>query len=136
MRKGNYVIIIKRLGLSLAVVSALSFGIVGCSGSDSNQEMAVKISSEKYYNEFSKSYIPQVVITSISDDVTIENVVINKGNCKYLKEEMYGTYKHPKTRKIFPKKLDYGKKLKITVQRCDVLRVDIETNQGDWSVEY
>jgi len=98
----------------------------------------ITISVGKHYNQFSEKYYPQVVVTSISDSVTIKNVIVNKGNCKYDKIDYYTTssYHEVKSKKMFPKKLVYGKELKITVLRCNILRVDVETNQGDWSVEY
>jgi len=101
------------------------------------QSSPIRILAEKSYNQFSKTYIPQVVITSISDSVTIKNVLINKGNCKYSKQEWYyDSDRMAQSKNLFPKKLLYGKELKIGVSRCSILRVDVETNQGDWSVEY
>lgn len=96
----------------------------------------LKVSAGKYYNKYSRSYIPQVTITSLSNSLKIKNVIVNKGNCKYSKTEMYGTYSNIKYRKIFPKKLSYGKQLKIAVHRCNILKVEVQTNKGDWSVEY
>jgi len=99
-------------------------------------EAPIRISAGKTYNQFSEKYYPQVVVTSISDSVTIKNVIVNKGNCKYDKTDYFSTSYGVKTKKMFPKKLVYGKELKITVLRCNILRVDVETNQGDWSVEF
>jgi len=103
-------------------------------------EAPIRISAEKSYNELIQDYIPEVKITSVSNNVTIKNVLVNKGNCEYSKKEVYGIDMHtgfPKHRLLFPKKLSYGKELKITLStRCNIMRVDVETNQGDWSVEY
>ncbi len=38
--------------------------------------------------------------------------------------------------KLLPKELSYGKQLEIRLKKCEVLKIDVKTNQGDWSMEY
>ena len=96
----------------------------------------IRISAGKYYNQFSHKYYPQVTITSVSDKIIIKDVIVNKGNCRYDKTNYYGSFGNIRTRNLFPKKLLYGQKLEITVHRCNILRVDVKTNQGTWTAEY
>jgi len=87
-------------------------------------EAPIRISAGSPFNEIAQKQVPQVIVTSVSDSVTIKNVIVNKGNCKYDKSG------------DFPAKLSYGQELKILVWRCNILRVDVDTNQGGWSVEF
>jgi hypothetical protein len=93
------------------------------------QSSPIKISLENFYNQFIKMSYPKVHITSIEDNLEIKNVSVNKGHCKLLNGNPINN--------IFPKKLSYSQKVNIPLGvNCSVLRIDVETNQGDWSVEY
>jgi len=92
------------------------------------QSSPVKISMENIYNQFFNIYTPRITITSLADDLIIKNILVNKGHCEV------GNAKS--RQKFFPKKMQYSQQFPINLDSCDVIRIDVETNQGDWSVEY
>lgn len=62
-----------------------------------------------------------MTITSIVDDVNIDNIIINKGNCSLSKKQ---SSIH---------NLKYGEFKKILLpSKCRVIRVNITTNKGSW----
>ena len=92
------------------------------------QSAPVKISLQNIYNQLFNIYNPRITITSITDNLVIKNILVNKGhyeigNAQFRKE-------------FFPKKMQYSEHFSIGVVGCNVIRIDVETNQGDWSVEY
>jgi len=124
----------KRLVLGiLSVMLVLSFN--GCSD-DKPKESPVKIKVEQAYNEAWNYYYPKIIITSVADKINIENVIVNKGNCKYSNEDIAYVNGQMKAVKLLPKELSYGKQLEIRLKKCEVIKIDVKTNQGDWSVEY
>ena len=93
------------------------------------QDSPIKISLENYYNRVYKISYPKIHITSVEDNLKIKAVSVNKGHCKLLNGNPINN--------IFPKTLNYSQKVNISLSRnCDVLRIDVKTNLGDWSVEY
>ena len=93
------------------------------------QSSPIKISLENYYNQIYNISYPKIHITSIEDNLKINNVIVNKGHCKLLSGKPI--------KNIFPKKLNYSERVDIPLQMdCHVIRINVETNQGDWSVEY
>lgn len=71
--------------------------------------------------------VPVVEVTSVVDKVTIENVIANNGNCKMT------AYRQ----KEFPKTLSYGQKATAGyTAQCNLIKVEVITDQGNWSVEF
>jgi len=109
----------------------LSFIVVGIlSGSNLLAQGApIKISTENFYNQFYGISYPKIHITAIEDNLQIKNVVVNKGHCALLNGNPI--------KNMFPKKLKYSQRVDIPLSpKCNVIRIDVLTNQGDWSVEY
>jgi hypothetical protein len=97
------------------------------------QSSPIKISLKNGYVLNTPAYgvATYINIISLSDNLTVKKVIVNKGNCKiYTRGGQY--YKDN------PKKLAYGRKLTLSIipSRCSLLRINVVTNQGDWSVEY
>jgi len=93
------------------------------------QSSPIRISLENYYNQIYKISYPKIHITSTEDNLKIKNVIVNKGHCKLLNGNPI--------KNAFPKKLNYSQKVDIPLDvNCDVLRIDVKTNQGNWHVEY
>lgn len=88
-------------------------------------EIPIKISRElesgvdRIFNTFyNREYI---VITSIVDSITIQDVIINKGNCKKYSSN---------------KILKYGEFIKVRKpSNCTLLRVNVVTNENTWTLE-
>jgi len=92
------------------------------------QNAPIKISLENFYNQLFGFSYPKIHITSLEDNLEIRNVIVNKGHCKLLNGKPI--------KNLFPKKLNYSQKVDIPLSTsCDILRIDVLTNMGDWSME-
>jgi len=121
--------------ISSLLALMLILGLSGC-GDDKPKTSPIKISVEQAYNEAWNYYYPKVIITSIDDNVNIKNVLVNKGNCKYSNQDLAYVNGRMQTIKLLPRKLTYGKQLEIRLKKCEVLRIDVQTDKGSWTVEY
>lgn len=97
----------------------------------------LRVSSEQAYNQAWNYYYPKIIITSTENSLTIKKVTVNKGNCKFSNSDMAYINGRMQTIKLTPRTLKYGEKIEIRLQKsCQLLRVDVDTDQGSWSVEY
>ena len=95
----------------------------GC-GDDVPQKSPIDISLQQAYNSAWHYYYPKVLITSKADKVTINNVIVNKGNCQ-------------PAFKINSTTLKYGEQMEVRYRRnCNVIRVEAVTDQGNWVSEF
>ena len=93
------------------------------------QNAPIKISLENHYNRFYKISYPIIHITAIEDNLEIKNVIVNKGHCQLFNGKLIKSH--------FPRKLQYSQEVDTTLSAsCNVIRIDVITNQGDWSVTY
>jgi len=88
------------------------------------QSAPIKITLKDGYDWTQTYIVHSVYITSIEDNLVIKNILLNKGHCKVKWNKG-----------LFPLKLKYSKQLEFPYS-CNLIRIDVETNQGDWSVEY
>lgn len=121
--------------LSLLLLAAM-FTITGCNVDSSEntqeeqeavqaqQQAPVRVEKTQGYNQVWNYTYEEIVITSIVDSVTINSVKINRGNCKNSSFDLPKTLKYGHTYYVQPSK------------GCSVLLVEIQTDKGDWSVEY
>ena len=66
-------------------------------------------------------------ITLKYDEVTIEDVIANNGNCKMTAI----------TQSNFPKSLSYGERVQAGyTAKCNLVKVEVITDKGNWSVEF
>ena len=116
----------KRLLTSLLVL-VLIIGLSGC-GDDTPKKSPVKIVT-KIHPQSLGSYtlnIPQITITAVAD-TTATDVIINNGNGCPVSV----------SRPNLPYEMKYGDKLIRTyTAQCNVMKVEVVTNNGKWSVEY
>ena len=107
-----------------ALLITLALTLSGCSES----EPPIKIESYDKTNPYNSSVKSVVVkITSKTDEVVIEDVITNRGNCKIF----------PTFKKRLPSKLTFGNSVEIRFAApCTAAQVDVVTDQGDWSVSY
>jgi hypothetical protein len=127
----------KRLVLGLLTLS-LIVSLNGCSSEDEKsqevqepnksqeikkpQSSPIRIAVDTFKVQGVNWYAHHIDITSLVDSIIIKKIIVNKGNCKFLNTGVGH--------------LSYAQKAQITVHKCNILRIDVETNQGDWSVEY
>ena len=71
--------------------------------------------------------VPRIIVTSLVDSIIVKDIVVNKGHCPM----------NWNRKDSFPVKLGYGEQaIGAYSSACHVLKVNIKTNQGDWSMEY
>lgn len=121
----------KKIWIGLAVTVFLIIVFKGC-GSD-----PVKVELTQRSVDFlgSTHTYPNVVITSTSDDVTVNNVIVNKGNCTFSSNTHSVIDDNQQVRfvPLFPSKLAYGKQLVVNLNPCEVLSVDVVTDKGEFT---
>jgi len=121
----------KKFSLGIfAILSILNFN--GCAG-DQSSKPPIKTQVEQKYNQYGFHH-PEIIITSVVDNLTINDVIVNKGNCAYNK-----TF-NGHVDVVIPfksRKLAFGEELKVSLgQSCKVLKIDVKTDQGDWTVDF
>lgn len=98
--------------ISIVMISA-------CGNSKPNVEVTYE-----YQTTYGYTY-PSVNVKAISDIVTINNIILNRGNCS------------GNVVQILPRRLKFGESIsKIVNGNCDVKQVDVLTDDGDWSVTF
>ncbi len=99
------------------IILVASFFMLGCS---SNSKPPIKVTIGEKYSAYFDAYYPIVDITSLVDDISISDVIVNKGNCKPVSH--------------VPQKLKYGESYYISFFGCsNILKVKVVTNKGEWS---
>ncbi|RLA79442.1 MAG: hypothetical protein DRG78_12945 [Epsilonproteobacteria bacterium] len=101
----------------------LIIGLSGCS--DKAKESPVKVNLKQAYNAAWKFYYPKVFVTSKVDTIKVTNVIVNKGNCV------------PSIAGETNRTLGYGEQMEVRFKKnCKVMKVEVVTDQGNWTVEY
>ena len=114
----------KRFITSLLVL-VLLISLSGCGNKTEEQKSTtppIKVQVEQAYNTAYNYYYPKVVIISKVDNLKVKNVITNKGNCSPV---------------FTPKAtLKYGSKMEVRYKKCEVMLVQVITDQGNWSFEF
>ncbi|HGK3929218.1 TPA: hypothetical protein ACJ2OB_000592 [Klebsiella pneumoniae] len=99
-------------------------------------EAPVRIGLEQVKNPYYPNVHQQRVhVQSLTDSVTINDVVVNRGNCPIQK--MPTVYAGSKPVALVPSTLPYGKEIAVYIQGpCSVAEINVITNQGDWLMKY
>ena len=92
------------------------------------EDAPVRIQMENLTNEnYPGIVVPRIIVTATADSIVIKDIVVNKGHCPM----------NANRKSSFPWTLSYGEQAIASYSSaCHVLKVDVQTNQGDWSVEY
>jgi len=77
--------------------------------------------------DLTDSLIPTLVITSLVDNITVQNTVVNQGNCLST-DDTPGPQE-----KFIPKTLKFGEFLPVRLGCLKVLEVVVSTDLGDYS---
>jgi len=101
------------------------------------QNAPIRISAQQAYNSAWHYYYPKIIITSIVDKIKIKQVIVNKGNCRFSNNDIGYISGRFRPIRLIPRTLKYGEDLEIRLKSsCHLLRVDVKTSQGDWTIEY
>lgn len=98
------------------------------------KKLPFNLTNKRVYDKLWNQYFTMFSITSISDDLTINNVIINKGKCPVEIRVDIDSMKKGK-RRTFPSKLPEYEELNFNTAdyKCNVLKLEIITNQGSWT---
>ncbi|MGB3751450.1 MAG: hypothetical protein WA945_07760 [Arcobacteraceae bacterium] len=117
----------KRL-LTSALVLMTIIGLNGCSEKTPEQS-PIRVEAKTLTNDWGgyTLSVPVVEVIAVTDEVTIEDVIANNGNCKMTAI----------TQRSFPTTLYYGHKVKAGyTSKCNLIKVEVITNKGNWIVEF
>lgn len=111
----------------LAVICALTGLLIGCGESEPNVDIETY---DKVNQIFGIKYV-EVKVKAISDEVTIDDVIVNRGNCKIENKNIFNG------ETILPKQLKFGESVSVSFSGpCEASQVDVVTNDGSWTVSY
>lgn len=93
---------------------------------------------DAYDGKINKLHFPLLVFTSLKDQLIVKDIKINKGKCAMANpyEVKYdpNLRDYTTTPKRFPMSIKEFETVKFSVSsQCNILRVDIETNNGTWT---
>jgi len=124
----------KKIMSLLCVVVAL-LGLTACDKADgffaAKKECPVSVTVGNELDRIASSafnqpaYLHYVLAKSMVDEITINYIVVNRGNCE------------PLTKAEFPVKLKFGEQRGISISRqCSVSEVSVGTSNGNWKFEF
>ena len=99
-------------------------------------EAPVRIGLEQVKNPYYPNLHQQRVhVQSLADSITIQDIVVNRGNCPIQK--MPTVYAGSKPVPLVPSTLPYGKEIAVYIKGpCSVAEINVITSQGDWLMKY
>lgn len=111
----------------MVAIFALTGLLIGCGESEPN----VNIETYNKVNQiFGIKYV-EVKVKAISDEVTVEDVIVNRGSCKIENKNFFNG------KPILPKQLKFGESVSVSFSGpCEAAQVDVVTNDGSWTVSY
>ncbi len=98
------------------------------------KKLPFSLRNERKYDRTWNKYFTMFIVTSLSDSLVINNVVVNKGKCPIEIHADLDSMKRGKRRE-FPAKLPEYEELEFATSSytCNVLKLEIITNQGTWT---
>ena len=116
----------KKIMTNLLVLISI-IGLSGCSSEPETSPVRIEAKTLTGNSFMGPTQVPIVEVTSLVDSVVVEDVIVNNGNCKMT------AYRQ----KEFPKTLGYGQMATAGyTASCNLIKVDVVTDQGNWTVEY
>ncbi|NLN59017.1 MAG: hypothetical protein GX151_14125 [Gammaproteobacteria bacterium] len=114
------------------VMSTLGLGLTGCGGLPSDA-LNIELLEEDTSNWWSGDQLTTVirVRSTAAEDISIQNVEINNGGCRYGGRHNQSTQ--------FPIRLSMGQFVRLELKNCDyqdVIQVDVETDKGFGSYKF
>ena len=112
------------LKIILLVLSGLV--LTACSG-----EYSPSIKIDTYDKpSYGNTYYVEIEITAIVDDVEVQDIIVNRGNCTVFA-------KNRRNRVRLPRQLHYGEYITVaTNPRCSASEIEVITDDGDWVETY
>jgi hypothetical protein len=99
-----------------------------------DDEPEIKIETFNKVNQYINLPYVSVSISSLVDNIEIQDVIVNRGNCKIENQRFKGL--NNRMKKI-PKIIRYGEVVSLDFSGpCKASQVDVVTNKGSWSWKY
>jgi hypothetical protein len=98
------------------------------------EEMAIsvsKINTPLHWSNGRTTYEPSVKIVAKVDNVTIQQVILNRGNCS---GEVIWTAPSGEPHSL-PKSLKFGETVTLPV-KCEVIEAEVKTDKGNWTFKF
>ncbi|HDS3795052.1 hypothetical protein ACV1MK_24405 [Klebsiella michiganensis] len=93
----------------------------------------VKVETSNQVHPAGTRYVT-VVVTSLDDSIKVENIDVNRGNCR-IDNQKYLYSKNKET--ILPVTLRYGQSVKVNFyNNCVASEVVVTTDKGGWRYTY
>ena len=83
--------------------------------------------------------VRSLIVTSVSDDVSIYEIKLNRGNCGGVyNDEMKGKVKDERHSRFIndPILLNYGQKYSHFISCPELLEVQVSTDKGEWTFNF
>ncbi|SET69144.1 hypothetical protein [Kosakonia radicincitans] len=93
----------------------------------------IKVETSNHVHPAGTRYVT-VVVTSLDDSINVENVDVNRGNCR-IDNQKYLSSKNKET--ILPVTLRYGQSVSVNFyNNCVASEVVVTTDKGGWRYTY
>lgn len=111
----------------LIIAGFLSYAIVG----GFNQKVPFKIEIIESKIKLINFLVSNIKLTSLDENLTLQNVIINKGECQNIFEKA----------KLFPVQLNKDKTIEFSTvesltKPCKISQIEVKTNFGNWNLKY
>jgi hypothetical protein len=102
------------------------FGITFFLSAHAEEPFLISVKNGKIGTELFQIPYSEIRITSKADLLEVQQIVVNKGNCKMA---LIGT------KKELPRKLKFGEEATFSFSPCkNVIQVGVKTDQGSWTL--
>ena len=111
---------------------ALSIAMLaGLLGACSDPEPQVSIEVWEHSTRHTNGTYFAVEITSLEDQVSVEDMIVNRGNCDYSKTTPYSN------KPYLPTELKYGEAIELNIyDDCSLTEIEVVTDSGSTVVNY
>jgi len=112
------------------ILPVIALVLLTACGDDIPEEPPISIETYDKQAAYYQKYV-EVIVRAKVDEIEIKDIIVNRGNCKINKRGWISR------EFALPARLQYGSTYSATfVPPCSASQVDVETNQGVWTVNY
>lgn len=105
----------------LAGISACLFALAGLSGCSGQVPIEVELRPNTLNDVMGVNLTPNIVVTSKVDQIQVNSVEINRGNCKPSGDAM---------------QLKFGQSMRFITYSCDIKEVEVNTDKGNFTFTF
>lgn len=99
-----------------------------------DEEPDIRIETYNRVNQFINLPYVSVSVAALVEDIEIENIIVNRGNCR-MENQRFRGLNNGMTK--IPKRLKYGEVITMDFSGpCKASQVEVVTSRGSWSQSY